>query len=122
MPLIEVDHLQKTFRLAKRHGGVLGAVRNLTSPEYREVRAVDGITFAIAAGEMVGCIGPNGAGKSTTIKMLTGILVPSGGRVEVLGLVPHEQRKQVAARIGVVFGQRTQLWWDLPLIESLDLL
>src|SRR6202022_4874259 len=73
-------------------------------------------------GEMVGCLGPNGAGKSTTIKMLTGILVPSGGHVEVLGMVPHRRRKQVAQRIGVVFGQRTQLWWALPLIDSLELL
>jgi len=71
---------------------------------------------------MVGCIGPNGAGKSTTIKMLTGILVPSGGRLEVLGLVPDRRRRELARRIGVVFGQRTQLWWDLPLVESLELL
>jgi ABC-2 type transport system ATP-binding protein len=122
MPLIDVDRLEKTFRLAKRHGGLLGTLRDLGSREHREVRAVDGITFAIAAGEMVGCIGPNGAGKSTTIKMLTGILVPSSGRVEIAGLVPHRRRTDVAHRIGVVFGQRTQLWWDLPLIESLDLL
>jgi ABC-2 type transport system ATP-binding protein len=80
------------------------------------------ISFSIERGEMVGCLGPNGAGKSTTIKMLTGILVPSGGHLEVLGMVPHRRRKQVAQRIGVVFGQRTQLWWDLPLIDSLELL
>jgi ABC-2 type transport system ATP-binding protein len=86
------------------------------------VLAVDGISFEIAAGEMVGYIGPNGAGKSTTIKVLTGILVPSGGRVVVDGLVPWEQRRELAGRIGAVFGQRTQLWWDLPLIESLTLL
>jgi ABC-2 type transport system ATP-binding protein len=86
------------------------------------VRAVDGISFQVAAGEMVGYIGPNGAGKSTTIKMLTGILVPSGGQVTVAGLVPWQQRRALARRIGAVFGQRTQLWWDLPLIESLDLL
>jgi ABC-2 type transport system ATP-binding protein len=122
MPLIEVQQLEKTFRIAKHHRGVFGAVRNLASREYREVRAVDGISFAIGIGEMVGCIGPNGAGKSTTIKMLTGILVPSAGQIEVAGLVPHRRRTDVARRIGVVFGQRTQLWWDLPLIESLDLL
>ena len=90
--------------------------------EYRVVRAVRDVSFGIQRGEMVGCLGPNGAGKSTTIKMLTGILVPSAGRVEVLGMVPHRRRKQVAQRIGVVFGQRTQLWWDLPLIDSLELL
>ncbi|MBI2940778.1 MAG: ATP-binding cassette domain-containing protein [Chloroflexi bacterium] len=122
MPLIEVDELEKTFRVARHHQGFFGAFRNLVSREYREVRAVGGITFAIEAGEMVGCIGPNGAGKSTTIKMLTGILVPSAGRVEVFGMVPHRRRTDVARRIGVVFGQRTQLWWDLPLVESLDLL
>ncbi|MBV9545032.1 MAG: ATP-binding cassette domain-containing protein [Chloroflexi bacterium] len=86
------------------------------------VRAVRDVSFRIDRGEMVGCLGPNGAGKSTTIKMLTGILVPSAGRVEVLGMVPYRKRKQVAQRIGVVFGQRTQLWWDLPLIDSLELL
>src|SRR5438477_8159797 len=119
---IAVSDLVKVFRVARHHRGVVGAFRNLVAGEYREVRAVDGISFAICSGEMVGCIGPNGAGKSTTIKMLTGILVPTAGTIEVDGLVPHRRRKEVARRIGVVFGQRTQLWWDLPLIESLDLL
>src|ERR1700738_5142223 len=95
---------------------------SLVHRQYRLVRAVRDVSFGIERGEMVGCLGPNGAGKSTTIKMLTGILVPSGGRVEVLGMVPHRRRKQIAQRIGVVFGQRTQLWWDLPLIDSLELL
>jgi len=122
MPLIEVSKLEKTFRIPRHHRGVLGTFRNLVTREYREVRAVDGISFTIQGGEMVACIGPNGAGKSTTIKMLTGILVPSGGEIEVCGLVPHRRRRQIAGRIGVVFGQRTQLWWDLPLVESLDLL
>src|SRR5579872_2633454 len=122
MPVIRVERLEKTFRLAKRHGGVLGAVRNVTSREYREVRAVDGITFGIAPGEMVGCIGPNGAGKSTTIKMLTGILVPTAGQIDVAGIVPYQHRRQNARNIGVVFGQRSQLYWDLPLIESFELL
>ncbi len=97
-------------------------MRTLLSREYREVQAVDDVSFQIRTGELVGFIGPNGAGKSTTIKMLTGILVPSGGRIDVAGLVPHRQRKDLARRIGVVFGQRTQLWWDLPLIESIELL
>ena len=120
--LIRVRDLVKVFRIARHRRGLLGAFRNLLPGEYREVRAVDGISFGIDAGEMVGCIGPNGAGKSTTIKMLTGILVPTSGHVEVAGLVPDRRRREVARRIGVVFGQRTQLWWDLPLIESLDLL
>jgi ABC-2 type transport system ATP-binding protein len=122
MPVIEVHDLHKTFRVAKHHRGAFGALRNLFDRHYVDVRAVDGISFAIERGEMLGCLGPNGAGKSTTIKMLTGILVPTSGRVTVLGLEPSRRRKEVARRIGVVFGQRTQLWWDLPLVESLDLL
>ncbi|MDQ3811367.1 MAG: ATP-binding cassette domain-containing protein [Chloroflexota bacterium] len=101
---------------------MLGALTSLIAREYDEVHAVRDVSFSIGAGEMVGCVGPNGAGKSTTIKMLTGILVPSGGRVQVLGQLPHRRRKHIAQHIGVVFGQRTQLWWDLPLIDSLDLL
>lgn len=120
--MIEVEDLVKTFWVARHHRGVVGALRNLVSRAGREVRAVDGISFRIAAGEIVGYIGPNGAGKSTTIKMLTGILVPTSGRIAVAGLSPAQQRRALAARIGVVFGQRTQLWWDLPLIESLALL
>ncbi len=120
--LINVQRLEKTFRVAEHRAGLLGAVGSLLHREYRLVRAVRDVSFGIERGEMVGCLGPNGAGKSTTIKMLTGILVPSGGHVEVLGMVPHRRRKQVAQRVGVVFGQRTQLWWDLPLIDSLELL
>jgi ABC-2 type transport system ATP-binding protein len=112
--LIELDRVEKTFRVAVRAGRVRRA--------WREVRAVDDVSFAVAAGEMVGYIGPNGAGKSTTIKMLTGILVPSGGRLRVAGLDPSRQRVDLARRIGVVFGQRTQLWWDLPLRDSFELL
>jgi ABC-2 type transport system ATP-binding protein len=120
--MIEVDDLRKSVWVAKHHRGVAGALRNLVTRAGREVRAVDGISFRVAAGEMVGYIGPNGAGKSTTIKMLTGILVPTSGRIVVAGLTPTRQRRALAGRIGVVFGQRTQLWWDLPLIESLELL
>jgi ABC-2 type transport system ATP-binding protein len=120
--LIEVRRLEKTFRIAVHRPGLFGAVSSLLSREYRVVHAVSDVSFGIQRGEMVGCLGPNGAGKSTTIKMLTGILVPSGGQLEVFGLVPHRRRKQVAQRIGVVFGQRTQLWWDLPLVDSLELL
>ena len=122
MPVIDVHDLRKTFRVAKHHRGTFGAIRNLFDRRYVEVRAVDGLSFHIERGEILGCLGPNGAGKSTTIKMLTGILTPSGGRVQVLGMEPSRRRKEVARRIGAVFGQRTQLWWDLPLIESFDLL
>jgi ABC-2 type transport system ATP-binding protein len=120
--MIAVDDLRKNFWVRQHHHGLGGAVRNLVTHAGREVRAVDGISFRVAAGEMVGYIWPNGAGKSTTIKILTGILVPSGGQVTVAGLVPWRQRRALARRIGAVFGQRTQLWWDLPLIESLTLL
>ena len=122
MALIEVDNLRKTFRIAVRRTGPLAAIRTLLAREHREVHAVDGVSFRLDAGEMVGYIGPNGAGKSTTIKMLTGILVPTGGRLLVDGRVPHLQRVEHVQRIGVVFGQRTQLWWDLPTIESFELL
>ena len=122
MTLIKVDNLRKTFRLAQRKGGPFGAVRTLFAREYRYVHAVDGVSFSLDAGEMVGYIGPNGAGKSTTIKMLTGILVPTSGHIMIDGRVPHRQRVEHVRRIGVVFGQRTQLWWDLPTIESFELL
>ncbi|HEU5104007.1 MAG TPA: ABC transporter ATP-binding protein [Roseiflexaceae bacterium] len=122
MSLIEVEGLHKAFKVATRRSGQFGALRTLLSREYRDIRAVDGVSFRLEAGEIVGYIGPNGAGKSTTIKMLTGILVPSGGRIVVDGRVPHQQRVEHVRRIGVVFGQRTQLWWDLPTIESFELL
>ena len=118
-PIIVADRLEKTYRVPVRTGG---GIRALVSRGTRAVRAVDSISFAIAPGEMVGYVGPNGAGKSTTIKMLTGILVPTAGQVRVAGLDPTRQRRVLAARIGAVFGQRTQLWWDLPLIDSLELL
>ncbi len=122
MSLIEVQDLRKTFSVPVRREGRFGAVRGLLARQYRQVSAVDRVSFEIAAGEMVGYIGPNGAGKSTTIKMLTGILVPSAGKIVVDGRVPHQQRVEHVRRIGVVFGQRTQLWWDLPTIESFELL
>jgi ABC-2 type transport system ATP-binding protein len=112
--LIELDDVHKTFVVTRRAGRF--------RRQRQHVDAVAGITFEIDAGEMVGYIGPNGAGKSTTIKMLTGILVPSGGRVKVAGLDPSRNRVELARRIGVVFGQRTQLWWDLPLRDSFALL
>ena len=105
-----------------RREGVLGAARDLVSRRYRTLRAVDGISFQIDRGEVVGYIGPNGAGKSTSIKMLTGILVPTSGHLRVDELMPHRDRKVFTRRIGVVFGQRTQLWWDIAVIESFRLL
>ncbi|HWI66488.1 MAG TPA: ATP-binding cassette domain-containing protein [Symbiobacteriaceae bacterium] len=120
--VIEVKGLRKEFQIAKRKEGAFGAIRSLFSREYTTKVAVNQVSFAIQPGELVGYIGPNGAGKSTTIKMLTGILVPSGGEVRVRGLVPYEKRVENARQIGVVFGQRTQLWWDLPTIESFELL
>ncbi len=121
-PIITVTNLQKHFKVFKHHRGFWGALRNLATREYTLVRAVDGISFDIRPGELVGYLGPNGAGKSTTIKMLTGLLVPSGGELRVDGRVPWRERQAHVANIGAVFGQRTTLWWDLPVIESLDLL
>jgi len=122
MPIIETRDLRKVFRSLVRHPGVGGTLRTLFSREYEDKVAVEGVTLTVNEGELVGYIGPNGAGKSTTIKMLTGILVPTSGEVRVAGLVPHEQRQKNARNIGVVFGQRSQLYWDLPLIESFELL
>jgi ABC-2 type transport system ATP-binding protein len=122
MAVIEADGLSKRFRVARRRPGLLGGLRSVVDPEVREVAAVEDLSLRIERGEMVGFVGPNGAGKSTTIKMLTGILTPSAGRARVAGLDPQAQRRDLAGRIGVVFGQRSQLWWDLPLIDSLLLL
>ncbi|MBD3184116.1 ATP-binding cassette domain-containing protein [Candidatus Poribacteria bacterium] len=122
MPIIEVDNLRKEFKVYQHRKGFWGAIRNLASSQYSLIKAVDGISFGVDEGQMIGYVGPNGAGKSTTIKMLTGILVPTSGKINVAGLTPHKNRKENARRIGVVFGQRTQLWWDLPVIESFQLL
>jgi ABC-2 type transport system ATP-binding protein len=121
-PIIRTHDLRKTFRTPKRRPGVGGALRTLFSREYEDKVAVRDVTMELEAGELVGYIGPNGAGKSTTIKMLTGILVPTSGTIEVAGLVPYERRNDNARNIGVVFGQRSQLYWDLPLVESFELL
>ncbi|HEU0003356.1 MAG TPA: ATP-binding cassette domain-containing protein [Ktedonobacteraceae bacterium] len=122
MTMIEARGLSKVFRVARRRPGLLGGLRSVVDPEVRLVKAVQDLSLSVERGEMIGLVGPNGAGKSTTIKMLTGILTPSGGLMRVAGLNPQGQRRELAARIGVVFGQRTQLWWDLPLIDSLRLL
>jgi ABC-2 type transport system ATP-binding protein len=122
MTLIHLQDLSKHFKILNRHEGLKGAFRDLFSTDYRTVKAVDGISFDIQPGEIVGYIGPNGAGKSTTIKMMTGILKPTGGTLTVNGLSPYENRIRQAMIMGVVFGQRTQLWWDLPVIESFKIL
>ena len=122
MPIIETTDLRKVFRSLKRTPGALGALRTLFSRTYVERAAVESVSLSIDASELIGYIGPNGAGKSTTIKMLTGILVPTSGRIVVAGLVPWQARTKNARNIGVVFGQRSQLYWDLPLIESFELL
>lgn len=120
--LIAVNGLTKRFQRSRRSPGLRGALRHLWRPATTTITAVDGISFDVAAGESVAYVGPNGAGKSTTIKLLTGILVPTAGTVSVCGLAPYEHRVQNAKNISVVFGQRTQLWWDIPVQDSFRLL
>jgi ABC-2 type transport system ATP-binding protein len=119
---VEAEGLTKDFRILQRKEGIRGAIQNLFARQYRSVRAVDSVSFRIRPGEMVGYIGPNGAGKSTTVKMLTGILEPTSGRAVVNGYVPYRDRTRYTRSIGVVFGQRTQLWWDIAVVESFRLL
>ena len=120
--MIEVNDLTKVFKKPIRGNGLSGMVKTLFSRKYDEIRAVDGITFTVPDGEIVGYIGANGAGKSTTIKMMCGILTPTSGTVFIDGVEPYRKRRQVAQHIGVVFGQKTQLWWDIPLVESFKVL
>jgi ABC-2 type transport system ATP-binding protein len=122
MSHIFVEDLKKTFFVSERDSGIFGSIRGLVQRKTKEVHALKGVSFSLEQGEVVGYIGPNGAGKSTTIKILSGILVPSGGKCIIGGRTPWKDRIQHVGRIGVVFGQRTQLWWDLPVIESFDLL
>jgi ABC-2 type transport system ATP-binding protein len=122
MTIIETVDLKKVFRSVVRRPGIGGAFAALFSREYEEKVAVENVNFSLHEGEIVGYLGPNGAGKSTTIKMLSGILVPTSGTVRVAGLVPWKQRQENGQNIGVVFGQRSQLYWDLPLRESFELL
>jgi ABC-2 type transport system ATP-binding protein len=122
MAIIEAVALRKVFRSREREPGIAGAIASLFTQAYVDKVAVDDVSFSLEPGELVGYIGPNGAGKSTTIKMLTGILVPTSGLLRVAGIVPHAHRMANAANIGVVFGQRSQLYWDLPLRESFELL
>jgi ABC-2 type transport system ATP-binding protein len=122
MTAIQVQDLRKTFKVQKNREGLKGAFADLFKREYTEVTAVKDISFAIPQGEICGYIGENGAGKSTTIKMLTGILVPTSGSLSVGGYVPYMEREKFVQNIGVVFGQRSQLWWDIGVIESFQLL
>lgn len=122
MAIIEVDNLVKIYKIIEKQDGLIGYFKNLIKPKYKNFDAVKGINFNIEEGELVGYIGENGAGKSTTIKMLTGLLTPTSGRVLVNGIVPNEKRIQNNKNIGAVFGQKTQLWWDLPVIESFRLI
>ena len=113
MQAIRVENLSKTFRVKKKEKGMAGSIKAILHPQTEEIRAVNGVSFQVEEGEMLAFIGPNGAGKSTTIKMLTGILYPDGGRMEVLGIDPTKKRKQLAYQIGTVFGQKEQLWTHL---------
>ena len=120
--MIEMKGISKTYRVRRREAGLWNALKSLVSRDYTHIPALRDISFTVPDGQILGYIGPNGAGKSTTIKILSGILRPDGGTCTVDGLVPWEDRKRHVARLGVVFGQRSQLWWDVPVMESFDLL
>lgn len=122
MSIIETKNLCKTFKVKTKDEGLKGSLKSMFSPSYREVSAVKDISFEVQEGEILAFIGPNGAGKSTTIKMLTGILYPSSGEVKVLGLNPNKERKKLSYQIGTVFGQKSQLWFHLPPLDSFNLL
>ena len=122
MAIIKVKNLVKTYKIIEKEDGLIGYFKNLIKSKYKEFTAVNHINFEIQEGELVGYIGENGAGKSTTIKMLTGLLTPTSGEVVVDELVPNKNRIENNKKIGAVFGQKTQLWWDLPVIESFRLI
>lgn len=120
--IIEVNHLCKTFKIHKRATGFKGALKDIFHPTYERKKAVDNVSFSIHEGEMIGFIGPNGAGKSTTVKMLSGILYPDSGDIKVAGYIPYKQRKEYVANIGVVFGQKSQISWDLSPLDSFEVI
>ena len=122
MSFIKVDNISKSFKVVKRNSGIKAALKSFFKREYNIIKAVENISFEIKKGEIVGYIGPNGAGKSTTIKMLSGILLPTAGNIRVKGLDPFKDRKKYVSKIGVVFGQRSQLAWDIPAEDTFDLL
>jgi ABC-2 type transport system ATP-binding protein len=121
MAIIEADGLSKTYRVAQKKEGLLGSLRGLYRREYKEVRAVDRVSFAIEPGEMVAFLGPNGAGKTTTLKMLSGLIYPTSGRAGVLGFTPWQRADAFRRRFALVMGQKNQLWWDLPAADSFQL-
>src|SRR5262249_38428504 len=121
MPALSATHLTKIYRVAQKKEGFLGAVRGLVRREYKEVRAVEDVSFAIEPGEMVAFLGPNGAGKTTTLKMLAGLIYPTTGTAEVLGFVPWDRADAFRRRFALVMGQKNQLWWDLPAADSFQL-
>jgi ABC-2 type transport system ATP-binding protein len=121
MAIIEADGLTKTYRVFQKKDGLLGAMRGLFRREFKEVKAVDGVRFAIEPGEMVAFLGPNGAGKTTTLKMLSGLIYPTGGTARVLGYVPWQRVDSFRRRFSLVMGQKNQLWWDLPAADSFEL-
>src|SRR5690349_24189473 len=121
MAIIEAKGLTKIYRVSQKKEGVLGALRGLYHREYKEVRAVDDVSFTIEPGEMVAFLGPNGAGKTTTLKMLSGLIYPSAGTAEVLGFVPWQRADAFRRRFALVMGQKNQLWWDLPAADSFQL-
>lgn len=120
--MIQVEHIRKTYKVSRRNAGFTSALKSLFHKEYELIHALDDVSFTISEGEMVGYIGPNGAGKSSTIKILSGILTPEEGTCRINGLIPWKNRIQHVKNIGVVFGQRTQLWWDVPVLDSFELL
>lgn len=120
--MITMQHVCKTYKVSKRDAGFTSALKALFHKEYEYIHALDDVSFTINDGEMVGYIGPNGAGKSSTIKILSGILTPDTGTCLVNGLIPWKNRIEYVKKIGVVFGQRTQLWWDVPILDSFELL
>lgn len=122
MSFIEVKQISKTFRVAKKKSGLKESIKSFFKREYIDIKAVDDVSFSIDKGEIVGYIGPNGAGKSTTIKILSGILIPDSGECTVHGMTPWKDRIKYVKKIGVVFGQRSQLWWDIPAEDTFDLL
>ena len=122
MSFIEVKQISKTFRVAKKKSGLKEAFKSFVKRKYLNVKAVEDISFTIEKGEIVGYIGPNGAGKSTTIKILSGILNPDSGECHIAGMIPWKDRVKYVKKIGVVFGQKSQLWWDIPAEDTFDLL
>ena len=122
MSFIEVKQISKTFKVAKKKSGLKESIKSFFKREYIDIKAVEDVSFSIEKGEIVGYIGPNGAGKSTTIKILSGILIPDSGKCTINGMIPWENRAKYVKNIGVVFGQRSQLWWDIPAEDTFDLL